>query len=688
MLKERAPGAGSVPPSGGPEARPQSAAAPAGGAAPRVRLLRPVLVAGGVVLVLFAAYEVIERFWLRDAELGLLHVLHRVRGVAAALLAAAIASWLVLREGSPLLTAGPLAGVGAGGQQADPARKREHYARWFILMRWLAVGVAALAVIATVEIFHLLPAHVGPRLGAVLVLLTLLNLAYSLHLRRWGASPAFLMVQVYVDVAGLILLLHFSGGIENPLTPLLLLHVIIAGIVLGRVHAYLVAGAASALFAALAWAEALALIPHYTLTVFPHHHVDGMVLHAAHDPLYVGSRVALQALILFLVAYFTTTLSERIREDERELEHSADQALAQAQTLEQALDTTGTALCLCDDELRPVWANARWQEWAAELPELGCGARSADGAAGWTLQDGRVRSDELRVPAGAGGPERVFHLTTAPLRDREGRIRRVVTLARDVTEQHEAQARAMRAERLAAVGDLAGQIAHEVNNPMAIIGAKARLLLRAERDALPGKAAEEIGKIADLTDRVARIAQGLLSYCRPAPGARHALDVRLPMRRALAYVEARAAEAGVRLVDGLPPVLPPVHANAAELEQVFLNLLLNALDAMPAGGELLVSAVMEPRAGEVAVHVADTGAGIPPALLPRVFEPFLTTKGGKGTGLGLSICQGLVRSHGGEIQIDSAPGRGTRVTVRLPAADPGAAPAAASAAARGEGSDA
>jgi two-component system, NtrC family, sensor kinase len=259
----------------------------------------------------------------------------------------------------------------------------------------------------------------------------------------------------------------------------------------------------------------------------------------------------------------------------------------------------------------------------------------------------------------------------------------VVALARDVTEEHAAQARVVRAERLAAVGELAGQVAHEVNNPIAIISAKARLLLRDGHDVLPPKAAQEIGKIAELADRVARIAQGLLSYCRPAPGARVPLDVRLPIRRALAYVEARARGDGVLIHDELPERLPPLYANAAELEQVFLNLFLNALDAMPGGGRLRVSATIgatlppgalraasadggDRTAEALTVSVGDTGAGIPPGILTRVFEPFLTTKGGKGSGLGLSICQGIVRSHGGEIDVGNAAGGGTVVTLTLP----------------------
>jgi signal transduction histidine kinase len=643
-------------------------------------LLRAMLAAFAAVLLLLVVYEVVERTWLSEVDAEVLQMLQRVRGAVAALVAMGVASWIILREGPPILAAGVLPSEQADGRAADAEQKLIHHARWFILMRWIAVVVATVAVFVTVEIAQLLPPQVGPSLAGLIILLTILNLGYAIYLRNCGAQTAFLAVQVYADVVVLILLLHFSGGIENPLTPLLLLHVIIAGIVLGRVHAYSVAAVASVLFGAMAWAECIRLLPHYTLRVFPHHHFEGIILHAAHDPLYAGSRVALQIVVLLLVAHFTTTLVERIRQDERGLERLAARARAQAQMLERALDTTGTALCLCDRELRPYWSNGRWAEWQAAAPELCCSMGGGDSLAGATLADGLVRHAEIRSPgAEPASRERVFDLTTAPLPDRDGSISHVVTLARDVTEQHAAQARATRAERLAGVGELAGQVAHEVNNPIAIISAKARLLLRDGRAPLATHARDEVVKIAELADRVARIAQGLLSYCRPAPGARQPLDVRLPVRRALAYVEARAAALGVVVVDAMPPQLPAVHANAAEFEQVFLNVFLNALDAMPGGGTLRVLARAADRPAEtgcsdeddasgatVVIEVADTGPGIDPAIRERVFEPFLTTKGRSGTGLGLSICQGIIRSHGGEICLESESPHGTRVSIILP----------------------
>jgi signal transduction histidine kinase len=268
---------------------------------------------------------------------------------------------------------------------------------------------------------------------------------------------------------------------------------------------------------------------------------------------------------------------------------------------------------------------------------------------------------------GADGPA-ILQLTTAPLLDNAGATTHVAQLGQDVTEQKRIQSGMLRAERLAAVGELAGKVAHEVNNPIAVISAKARLLIADEP--LSSRAIEELGKIAELSDRVARIAQGLLSYCRPNAGLAQPVDLSIPLRKALAIVEAPAGFAGIGIEERLPEGLPHVRVNASEMEQIFLNLFLNALDAMPRGGRLLLEAAVAdggPGTPTLEVTIEDTGTGVPEHLLPRVFEPFVTTKEeGRGTGLGLSICMGLVRSNGGEIGLESSPGRGTRVRLRFP----------------------
>jgi C4-dicarboxylate-specific signal transduction histidine kinase len=646
-------------------------------------LVRPLLHGLIFTLCLFAAFEVVERLWLSDVDMETLHLLHLLRGIYCSLVVAGFVGWMIITTSPKFLPPTPEDGAWPQRPRLTAGERIKTFARWFIAMRWIAALLAAILVIISVQLMGWLPQEVWwPSVSAVTALAGL-NILYTFLLRRERSLPALLLLQGYLDLGLLTFLLHYSGGIENPLSAMMIFHVIIGGILLSRRQCYWIATTASLLFALLAWAEWSDTVEHYTLQLFPHLELSGGELfHPAHHVLYAASRVILQTVVLFLTAYFVTTLAERLRENERRLEAMAGRALAGQQLLEQALETTGTGLRVLGHDLQPFWANNRWNEWLERPPDrtspVAEGSRGADTPASQTLSDGRIRVTEISVmrpgdalpTAGAINGARVIQVTTAPVPDMTGKIQQVVELAQDITQQKQAQDRMMRAGRLAAVGELAGQVAHEVNNPIAIISAKVRLLLTNHREEMSPKIAQELAKITDLSNRVAHIAQGLLSYCRPSPAVRVRLDVRQPIRKSLTMVEQHAQKIGVAVQDDLPAALAPVKANAGELEQLFLNLFLNAFDAMPRGGQLRVGAVATALAnGEAAIGITveDSGTGIPAAIRERIFEPFFTTKQeGRGTGLGLSICVGLARSHGGEIMVESEPGRGSRFTVKLP----------------------
>jgi signal transduction histidine kinase len=471
------------------------------------------------------------------------------------------------------------------------------------------------------------------------------------------------MVQASTDLVILTALLHFSGGIRNPFAMLMLLHVVIAGIILSRRRCLAVATLASGLFALLAVAE-----------------WAGIVAGTSAAPLHLVSRVIVQSAMFFLTAFLVTTVTERLRKDDLILARLATRALADQQLLERSLETTGTGLRVLDDSLRTAWTSPLWERWFVAR-DRGVGERieAVDTAAGLTLRDGALRVTQVHLPrddatdSPRGGAARsIIQVSTAPLFDGQRRITQVAQLAQDVTVQVETQGRMVRAEQLAAVGRLAGQVAHEINNPVAIMSAKSRLLLSNRRGEMSAKTAVELEKIVDLMDRVAGVAQGLLSASRPVATARVPVDIRVPIRRALATIEERARAAGCRIEVDLADPISGLRGNPGELEQIFVNLFLNALDAMPEGGVLtvLASDVEDPPGAAsriVEVVVTDTGIGIAPETLPHIFEPFFTTKEeGRGTGLGLSICHRLTRSHGGELDVESDIGRGARFRLRLP----------------------
>ena len=243
-------------------------------------------------------------------------------------------------------------------------------------------------------------------------------------------------------------------------------------------------------------------------------------------------------------------------------------------------------------------------------------------------------------------------------------------------ERRRMEARLRHAERLAAIGRLAAGLAHEIGTPLNVIGGRAERLLRSFHDDEP--AARSLRIICAQMERIARIVHGMLDFARMREPHLARTEIGPILGKVLEFLGQKFEEARVKVVASLQGGAGTVLADSDQIHQVFLNLCANALDAMPRGGTLRVSAEHVDRPhpegnGEalpfVAVTFEDTGAGIPRENLDRVFDPFFTTKDvGRGTGLGLSISYGIVREHGGFFDIESEPGRGTRLTVYLPEA--------------------
>ncbi len=229
--------------------------------------------------------------------------------------------------------------------------------------------------------------------------------------------------------------------------------------------------------------------------------------------------------------------------------------------------------------------------------------------------------------------------------------------------------RLYRAERLAAVGQLAAGVAHEIRNPLTAIRSTIQYLLRGLD---PGEPKHElVTELLSEVDRINATVGGLLSLSRSGELKRTEIDLRDPLAKAVQLVQARAAEQGVGIDSDLGSHELRALGDAGQLKQVFLNLLLNALQSMPGEGEVSVRVTPwspsreDPHRRWVQIRIADGGPGIPPEQLRRVFDPFYTTKR-DGTGLGLAISHGIVEQHEGEIQLESEPGKGTVVSVRLP----------------------
>jgi len=259
--------------------------------------------------------------------------------------------------------------------------------------------------------------------------------------------------------------------------------------------------------------------------------------------------------------------------------------------------------------------------------------------------------------------ESIVNLAIAPLVSKDFKHIGRLIIFDDVTDRDELERRLVQADKLSSIGLLAAGVAHEVNTPLAVISTYAQML--AKQVSEDDQKSKLLEKIAKQTFRASEIVNSLLNFSRTSPTEFVEVDLNRVIRETVTLVEHQFDRAGVRTRLITADQLPSIRGNAGKLQQVFLNLFINARDAMPAGGMLTVRTWAE--SGFAHIEVADTGQGIPAENLARIYDPFFTTKGPKkGTGLGLSITYGIVQEHNGIIEVDSVVGHGTRFRLEFP----------------------
>jgi two-component system NtrC family sensor kinase len=246
---------------------------------------------------------------------------------------------------------------------------------------------------------------------------------------------------------------------------------------------------------------------------------------------------------------------------------------------------------------------------------------------------------------------------------------RVDQKTRELKRAHE---HVLHVEKMATIGKMAAVVAHEINNPLSGILTYAKLLRRwierGEVETSKRQDAEQcLDLIADESRRCGDLVKNLLTFSRTAPMNVQTTDLNSVVDRSVRLIAHQLKLNGVELHPDLPQDLPRIQCDPGQIEQVVLALVMNAIDAMPHGGNLWLSTRLRADSSEVEIRVRDDGSGIPPDVLPQIFEPFLTTKEtGKSVGLGLAVSQNIVEGHRGRIEVESEPGKGTTFTVTLP----------------------
>jgi PAS domain S-box-containing protein len=388
------------------------------------------------------------------------------------------------------------------------------------------------------------------------------------------------------------------------------------------------------------------------------------------------------------------TLETRVRERTAALQHTNAQLHAEIAERRQAevalaqlnrrhkliLDSAGEGIYGVDLEGRTTFVNpaaARMLRWAVE--EL-LGQPMHD-LVHHTTRDGMRRTHEecpIRAACQDGVvrhvPEDVFwrkdgtrffvEYVGTPLHEHDTLVGTVVVF-RDITERKRMERELRRADRMALVGQLASGLAHEIGTPLNIIAGNAELLGMDLRERGLGTA--EVDAIIQHADRITRLVQHLLTFARTRDQATTSLAVQEPLANVLRLLEARFQHQGITVRLEVPSEMPLISGRAEQLEQVFLNVLVNAWHAMPEGGTLTIAAAVTTDQ-TVRLNFSDTGVGMSAEVVAHAFEPFYSTKGEHGTGLGLAICKQIIDSHHGSLYLDSMPGKGTTVIVELPQA--------------------
>ena len=539
--------------------------------------------------------------------------------------------------------------------QADTLRTLQYLMVFRVALATLLLGTIVVTALGNGGIESLS----GPfaRFGFGLLFATYLaSIGYGVAYRRVRDLIRFAYLQIIGDLALASVLIHATGGGQSPFFFLYFIDVVAVALLAQRRGAAATAGASAVLMVAVSVAgywRILPLVPGQSWLPWEISRDD------------LVTRLALNVLALGAVGVLATHLARQTRQAgerlSRHQRYAGDLATLHENTIRSmtsglvTLDLEGrvTSINEAGSEILGVsWSRLMGQPLDVHLPQLGLLLLEAG-------PQGTVRRAEITAlrPDGA---VRNLGISAAPLADHAGRVTGRVIHFQDLTELRRMQLEVERAERLASIGRLAAGIAHEIRNPLASISGSMEML-----KTTPGADADS-RQLMDIAvrevDRLNRLITDLLDYARPRNEERRRLDLGEQVAEIVrAFEQERREKIHVRAT--LPNGVF-VEAATGQLRQVLWNLIRNAADAMPTGGEITIELAADSDGKRAALAIRDQGPGIPRDRLERIFEPFYSTKAG-GTGLGLATVARIVADHGGAIDVASEPEQGATFTVRL-----------------------
>ena len=555
---------------------------------------------------------------------------------------------------------------------------------WLVRLRWIAIGgvffTVMVANLARNMISHSIPLYI---IASLMVL-------YNFEPRMYRKAPAQqrLMsikrqacIHILLDLLSLTALIHFSGGIENPFIFYFIFHLIIASIILSKRVSYVLAALNTLLLSSLISLEYFQIIPHNHLNNF-------LPDELWRNPIYTFGVLFVFTSTLFFSVYLATTITQTAREREaetRELKENLEEKVEELvetrkevvferNKLKSIIECMQEGVVFVDSTNQTTLFNKAAQQIQKEQSDLDMHTDKQFGGAELLEQisvDFAEGSDTIERKNQQIG-DKYFENTYAAVRDDEDNSLGTVLVSRDVTDRKRMEQQLIFSEKMAAIGELAAGVAHEINNPL---DGLLNCILRIKRN--PNNVVqtqEYLDLMEEAIRRIEATIGKLLDFSRPHELTLTAININDVVNETIGLIEYGAAEKGIQIETEFQDQLALIHGDEHLLEQVILNLSLNAITAMPDGGKLQFvtdETILDPLLGQpsVNVKVVDTGIGISKTVQDRIFDPFYTTQiTAKGTGLGLSVSDRIVRQHHGVIEVESEEGHGSTFTVKLPTA--------------------